>query len=86
MHNGKSSADDDPSLEDFSVTYYFMWDDQFLYVAATATDDINQRYGTTPNHMDCLQFCLAASPQEQVLSQIAIPTVAPADGNGNILF
>ena len=85
VHNAKSAADDDPSLDDFSVTYYFMWDDQFLYVAATATDDINQRYGTTPNHMDCLQFCLAASPQEQVQSQIAIPTVAPADGNGNIL-
>ena len=85
VHNGSSSADDDPSLEDFSVTYYFMWDDQFLYVAATATDDINQQYGTTPNHMDCLQFCLAASPQEQDRSQIAIPTVAPADGNGNIL-
>jgi len=85
VHNAKSANDDDPSLEDFSVTYYFMWDDQFLYVAATATDDINQRYGTTPNHMDCLQFCLAASPQEQVQSQIAIPTVAPADENGNIL-
>ena len=86
VHNGSiGAADDDPSLEDFSVTYYFMWDDQFLYVAATATDDINQQYGTTPNQMDCLQFCLAASPQEQDRSQIAIPTVAPADGNGNIL-
>jgi len=85
VHNAKSAADDTPSLEDFSVTYYFMWDDEFLYVAATATDDNNQRYGTTPNHMDCLQFCLAASPQETVQSQIYIPTVAPADQNGNIL-
>jgi len=85
VHNAKSAADDDPSLEDFSVTYYFMWDDEFLYVAATATDDNNQRYGTTPNHMDCLQFCLAASPQETVQNQIYIPTVAPADQNGNIL-
>jgi hypothetical protein len=85
VHNAKSAADDTPSLEDFSVTYYFMWDDEFLYVAATATDDNNQRYGTTPNHMDCLQFCLAASPQETVQSQIYIPTIAPADQNGNIL-
>jgi len=85
VHNAKSAADDNPSLEDFSVTYYFMWDDEFLYVAATATDDNNQQYGTTPNHMDCLQFCLAASPQETVQNQIYIPTVAPADQNGNIL-
>jgi len=85
VHNAKSAADDTPSLEDFSVTYYFMWDDEFLYVAATATDDNNQRYGTTPNHMDCMQFCLAASPQETVQSQIYIPTVAPADQNGDIL-
>ena len=85
VHVAKSAADDDPSLEDFSVTYYFMWDDEFLYVAATATDDNTQQYGTTPNQMDCLQFCLAASPQETVQSQIYIPTVAPADQNGNIL-
>ncbi len=85
IHDAKSAADDNPSLEDFSVTYYFMWDDEFLYVAATATDDNNQQYGTTPNHMDCLQFCLAASPQETVQNQIYIPTVAPADQNGNIL-
>jgi hypothetical protein len=85
VHAAKSAADDDPSDEDFSVTYYFMWDDEFLYVAATATDDNTQQYGTTPNQMDCLQFCLAASPQETVQSQIYIPTVAPADQNGNIL-
>ncbi|MBC8470524.1 MAG: hypothetical protein H8D56_13715, partial [Planctomycetes bacterium] len=85
VHVAKSAADDDPSDEDFSVTYYFMWDDEFLYVAATATDDNTQQYGTTPNQMDCLQFCLAASPQETVQSQIYIPTVAPADQNGNIL-
>ncbi|HUU15781.1 MAG TPA: hypothetical protein VMW72_01415 [Sedimentisphaerales bacterium] len=85
IHDAKSAADDNPSLEDFSVTYYFMWDDEFLYVAATANDDNNQQYGITPNHMDCLQFCLAASPQETVQNQIYIPTVAPADQNGNIL-
>jgi len=85
VHNAQTANNDGPSLEDFSVTYYFMWDDEFLYVGAVAQDDINTRFGDTPNHMDCMQFVLAETPQEESLNKIYIPTIAPADADGKLL-
>lgn len=84
-HNGTTVNDDDPSADDFSVTYYFMWDEEFLYVGAAAQDDINAQSGDTPNLMDCMQFVLAETPQETSLGMMYIPTIAPADAGGNLL-
>ena len=71
------------SLEDFSATYYIMWDDEYLYVALSCQDDSYAWSGDLPNQADCLQFTLGQTPDDRYVPNHYIPTVAPRDSNGN---
>lgn len=73
---------EDNSLEDYSGTFYFMWDDEYLYAAASVTDDNYTFSGPGPNASDCLQFVLGAGPEETATANMFIPTIA-ADGGAS---
>ena len=85
MHPDSQQAD--PNDEDFNITYYLMWDDEFFYIAAAGKDDSYAALaaGDTPNHTDCLQVVLGETPGETRLDKKYIPTIAPADTNGAVL-
>jgi hypothetical protein len=70
----------DTSLDDFSATYYVMWDDEALYVAVSVQDDSFQgrdHFETANYAGDTLQFALSATPYDSHVSSLYIPTVAP---------
>ena len=69
------------SAEDYTGTFYFMWDDQNLYVALSAQDDLISPALDAPNGADCLQFVLAPLGATAT-SEMFIPTIAPDDGAG----
>ncbi len=71
-------------LEDFSATYYFLWDDEFFYAAISAQDDNYSYVGPYPNGSDTLQFVFAESPDETQTTNMYIPTIAPDNGAGEI--
>ena len=71
-------------VDDYSGTFYFMWDDTYLYAALSAQDDNYTFVGETPNKADCLQFVLGAVG-EMTTANMLIPTIAPDDGFGNIV-
>jgi len=71
------------SLEDFNGTYYVMWDDENLYVACSVQDDVYEYRGPTPNKSDGLQFTITAGIYDTVAPNVYIPTIAPADAEGN---
>ena len=70
------------SLEDFSATYYFMWDDTYFYAAVSAQDDNYSFAGPNPNSSDTLQFVFAQTPDEELAVNMYIPTIAPDGGTG----
>ena len=76
---------DTTPLDDFNATYYFMWDDQFFYAAASAVDDNYSFVGPDPNGSDALQFVFAESPDVKDITAMYIPTIAPEDAEGNLL-
>jgi hypothetical protein len=72
----------DTSLDDFSATYYVMWDDDALYVAVSVQDDSYQsreKFDPLDNDKagDALQFTLSATPYDSHTSSLYIPTIAP---------
>jgi hypothetical protein len=71
--------------EDYTGSFYFMWDDTYLYAALVAQDDHYSFVGPNPNGSDCLQFVLGALPAETATASMFIPTVAPDGGNGAAL-
>ena len=71
------------SLEDFNGTYYVMWDDENLYVACSVQDDVYEYRGPTPNKSDGLQFIITAGIYDTIKPNMYIPTIAPADADGN---
>jgi len=73
------------SLEDFRVTYYFLWDDEYFYAAVSAQDDSYSFVGPDPNGSDTLQFTFSETPGETDSNMMYIPTIAPDDGAGNIV-
>jgi len=73
---------EDNSLEDYSGTFYFMWDDEYLYATASVTDDNYSFVGPGPNGSDCLQFVLGAGPEETATANMFIPTIAVDGGAG----
>jgi hypothetical protein len=86
-HNGKIQAKDsltNTSLDDYTGTYYFMWDDQFFYAALSAKDNSYGFAGPDPNGSDCLQFVFGVLG-ETSSAKMYIPTIAPADADGNVL-
>jgi len=87
-HNGKIQAKDQLSntaLDDYTGTYYFMWDDQFFYAGLSAKDNSYGFVGPDPNGSDCLQFVFAVTPGETSSAKMYIPTIAPAGPDGNVL-
>ena len=86
MHSGITTDSSTPtSLEDFSATYYFMWDDEFFYAAVVAQDDSYSFVGPQPNGSDTLQFVFGQTPEEAATVNMYIPTIAPDDGTGSPL-
>ncbi|MHC1762789.1 MAG: hypothetical protein AB9869_00575 [Verrucomicrobiia bacterium] len=86
-HNGKIQAKDsltNTSLDDYTGTYYFMWDDQFFYAGLSAKDDSYGFAGPDPNGSDCLQFVFAVNLGDASASMY-IPTIAPAGPDGEVL-
>lgn len=81
----KTDGSQPTSLEDYNGTFYFMWDDQYLYAAASIQDDNYSFNGPTPNASDCLQFVLGQTPEEAVTANMYIPTVAPDGGAGTLV-
>jgi len=69
------------SLDDYAGTFYFMWDDAYLYAAVSAQDDAVSPALDAPNGADCLQFVLGAIDAIETANML-IPTVAPDDGTG----
>lgn len=72
------------SLEDYSATYYVMWDDENLYVAMYCQDDSYGYQGPLPNRSDCLQFTLGPTVNDRYIPSMYIPTIAPRDDAGNV--
>ena len=72
------------SLEDYSATYYVMWDDENLYVAVSCQDDSYVWQGPTPNRADALQFTLSQTVDDRHDENMYIPTIAPRDDTGNV--
>lgn len=66
-------------VDDFNETYYVMWDDEALYIAASVQDDNYQFVGPAPNASDMIQVYLTASPNRTFDERRHgyIPTVAP---------
>jgi len=73
----------DTSLDDFSATYYFMWDDTHFYAAVSAQDDNYSFAGPYPNSSDTLQFVFGQNTAEAAASNMYIPTIAPDGGTGS---
>lgn len=70
----------DTSLDDFSATYYMMWDDEALYVAVSVQDDSYQgrdRFESVNYAGDTLQFTISATPYDSHAPSLYIPTIAP---------
>jgi hypothetical protein len=70
----------DTSLDDFSATYYVMWDDDALYVAVSVQDDSYQGRDSfeSANYAgDTLQFTISATPHDSHAASLYIPTIAP---------
>ncbi|MHC4071216.1 MAG: sugar-binding protein [Planctomycetota bacterium] len=70
----------DTSLDDFSATYYVMWDDDALYVAASVQDDSFQgrdSFESSNYAGDTLQFTISATPYDSHAPSLYIPTIAP---------
>ncbi len=72
----------DTSLDDFSATYYVMWDDSALYVAVSVQDNSYQsreKFDPLDNDKagDALQFTLSATPYDSHTSSFYIPTISP---------
>ena len=70
----------DTSLDDFSATYYVMWDDEALYVAVSVQDDSYQgrdRFESVNYAGDTLQFTISATPYDSHAPSLYIPTIAP---------
>ena len=72
-------------VEDFSATYYVMWDDEYLYVAVSCEDDNYQFKEPNPNDGDALQFTITETPYEKDYGYLYIPTIAPKDASGQPL-
>ncbi len=72
-------------LEDYSGTYYVMWDVNNFYIACSIQDDSYHFEGPLPNGSDCLQFTLTETAFEQEKGWMYIPTIAPADDSGKAL-
>ncbi len=69
------------AVEDYSGTFYFMWDSTHLYAAVSVQDDAVSPAMDAPNGADCLQFVLG--PVDEVdIAGMLIPTIAPDDGTG----
>lgn len=86
-HNGKINV---PAMlntteEDFSATYYFMWDNENFYGAVSAKDDNYSFVGPDPNGSDTLQFVFAETPSIQQTAMMYIPTIAPKGTDGNVV-
>ena len=73
------------SLDDFSATYYIMWDDTALYVAVSCQDDTYQFAGPNTNDGDALQFTITETNTERDYGFMYIPTIAPRDASGQAL-
>lgn len=70
------------AVDDYSGTFYFMWDDAYFYAAISAQDDVVTPATDAPNGADCLQFVLG--PVDAVdTAAMLIPTIAPNDGSGH---
>ena len=69
-------------IQDFSATYYAMWDDEALYVAVSCEDDAYQFVGPEAFAGDALQFTISESPFTREVGGLFIPTVAPAGPEG----
>ena len=72
-------------VDDFSATYYMMWDDTYLYVAVSCEDDNYQFAGPNPNDGDALQFTITETTTERDYGYMYIPTIAPRDASGQAL-
>lgn len=69
--------------DDFSATYFMMWDDSALYVAVSCADDNYQFAGPNANNGDALQFTITATANERNYdSKMYIPTIAPRGMSG----
>ena len=86
-HDGKVSAPAQltgTSVDDYTGTYYFMWDDQYFYAGLSVKDDSYAWNGPDPNGSDCLQFVFAETPGISNTANMYIPTIAPKDADGVI--
>ena len=71
---------DNTATDDFSATYYTMWDDTNLYVAVSCEDNNYQFAGPNANDGDALQFTITATANERNYDgKMYIPTIAPRD-------
>jgi Carbohydrate family 9 binding domain-like len=71
---------DNTATDDFSATYYTMWDDTNLYVAVSCEDDNFRFAGPNANDGDALQFTITATANERNYDgKMYIPTIAPRD-------
>lgn len=68
--------------EDFNGTYYFMWDDEALYVACSVEDDSYYWSGPNPNAADNIQFTISEKPSDTHKPRLYIPTIAPRGTDG----
>ncbi|MHC4167848.1 MAG: sugar-binding protein [Planctomycetota bacterium] len=72
----------DTSLDDFSATYYVMWDDDALYVAVSVRDDSYQSHESFElfdDASDTLHFTLSATPYDSHVPSLYGPSIAPRD-------
>jgi len=70
----------DTSLDDFSATYYVMWDADALYVAVSVQDDSFQgrdSFESSNYAGDTLQFTISATPYDSHAPSLYIPTIVP---------
>ena len=82
-HNAKLLNTNMPDMtpEDYTGTYFFMWDDQFFYAGLSVKDDSYAWVGPDPNGSDCLQFTFSEIPGELDTNNMYIPTIAPKDAD-----
>ena len=69
-------------LEDYSGTYYIMWDDENFYIALSVQDD-QYAYNANPASADCLQFTLGENIDDTYKPSHYLPTVCARDPEGN---
>lgn len=86
-HDGRISNKGQLSAtpEDYTATYYFMWDEESLYAAISVQDDSYGFFENNPTGSDALQFVIAENPSIKKTDEMYLPTVAPMGRDGMVI-